>query len=222
MQEYLYVKVYLYAYPRLQALEEGISACVENKALLSFRGGTDALVLMERLAEEIAAAKRLALLRAALGGVLERLCDEERFLLEYKYFRRKEELSKSDGVFAFSERSYFRKQNALLGKVAAALIRLGYTERDFYAQFGGFAPFMRVLRALKEGKERRLVWKRKRRGVEFQKSSAGAGAGRFPLRTMAAIAATASPAAQITTICNAEGEEPVSSGGGASPEEGLR
>ncbi len=173
MERYTYVKVLLYAYPKLDALAEAVAGGAEVKALLSFRMPADACRLAEKIAEEVVSAKRLSCLKSELEELWEGFSEEELFLLEYKYFRRKGELS---GRFAgrtlpFSERSYFRMQNALLQKVAARLIARGWTERRFFAEFGGFAPFVRVYRALKEGRERAVVFKRRRRELVFGQNS---------------------------------------------------
>lgn len=171
MERYLYVKVLLYAYPRLNELSEAIADGAEVKALLSFRTD-DALRAAERVAEAIATANRLRLLKETLDEALGGCSEDELFLLEYKYFRRKSELKGrfSGYTLSVSERSYFRMQNALLGKVGAALTLCGLTERAFFQTFGRFSPFMRVYRALSEGREHALVQKRKKRGIGFQNS----------------------------------------------------
>ena len=53
MTKYDYVKVLLYAYPKLDALAEAEECGAENRALLSFREKRDALFLAERIAENI-------------------------------------------------------------------------------------------------------------------------------------------------------------------------
>lgn len=170
MSGYEEVKTMLYAYPKLEMLAEAAEAAAEVKALLSFRAREDALGSAERVAEEILSGKRLRLLKNALDGVLEGLGGEELFLLEYKYFRRKDRLQECTEALSCSERSYFRKQNALLAKVAAELVRRGWTKARFFALFGGYPPFMRVYRALRAGRERAVVFKRVRKGIAFQNS----------------------------------------------------
>lgn len=217
MDERLYVKVYLYAYPQLEGLAEAESRSAENRALLSFRGASGALEAAEKVVESIFAARELLALKADLDGCLSLLSEEERFLLEYKYFRRRSALgARAERVFGCSERSYFRKQNAVLNKTAACLISRGRTERDFLERFGDYSLFMRVYRALAEGRERAVVFKRKRRGIRFagQNSSCGEGE-RFPLKTSTATARHAAAITQITAICTPEG--PSAAGGCSSP-----
>lgn len=213
MNQFDYVKVFLYFYPKLEEMEEAVRGSAEIKALLSFRGRGDAISIAETIAEEIVTAKKLSLLRRELDEALSFCSQEELYLLEYKYFRRRAFLEgKFAGYFPdCSERSYFRKQNALLSKIAAQLVRLGWREERFLEEFKDFKPFLRVFRAVREGRERTVVFKRKKRRIVFSKknvqnseSSCGAETGFFPRRAKTAIAASASPAAQIIAICRAE------------------
>lgn len=221
MQDFLYVKVLLYAYPKLSMLEEAISSGAEVKALLSFRAQCDAFTLAEKIADDILMARRLGALREMLDEALEECTEEERFLFEYKYFRRRSELCgrfAEKRSLACSKRNYFRKQNAAFRKMTALLLCRGYTKERFILEFGGFSPFRRVYRALKKGRERLLVAKRRRSGLVFAQNSSEPerGAGLLPLRTRATIAINANPAAQITITCRAEGKEEGSSSGGGS------
>lgn len=122
---YGYVKVLLYGYPKLVALAEAVSASVEIQAALSFKSKTGAAETAERIADDIFVCKNLEGVKTALDEVCAALSDEERFFLEYKYFRRRKELQKYGACAACSERSYFRRQNTLLKKVAALLAGRG-------------------------------------------------------------------------------------------------
>ena len=208
MERFCYVKTYLYAYPKLEALADAVAGGAEVKALLSFRDGGDALSLALKIAEEIATAKKLVLLKCELDELVSRCSDEEKFLLEYKYFRRKSEL-KAYGTepLKCSERSYFRMQNALLSKMSALLVSKGRTEKEFFREFGSFAPFLRVYRAIQSGRERAVSFKRRKRGVSFRQNSENsctAGAGFLPRSTTTATTTSAAAARHRTTICNAE------------------
>ena len=223
-----YVKVLLYSYPKLDALADAVGCGAEVKALLSFRGRCDALSIAEKVAEEIVISKKLSLLKGELDRAISNLTDRELFLLEYKYFRRKEYLrGKFSGfVLGCSERSYFRMQNALLVKMASRLKMLGYTQQRFFSEFGNFSPFMRVYRAVAEGRERVVVFKRRKRELPFQNSGAscGAGADFLPRKTKTAIAANANAATQMITICIPESPDEGTSSppGSSSPEVWVR
>ena len=219
MEGYEYVKALLYVYPILTPLAEAVAAGAENKAYLSFRK-ENTLACAEQIAEEIARSEALRELAREMGAALTRFSEEEAYLLEYKYFRRKAELNgRFAGVrFSGSKREYFRRQNALLKKAAGLLAARGLTERTFLRDFAQIQPFPRVYRAVIEGRERLVTPKRKEQALRCAQKSASCGEGAFlPRRTNTAIAQTAAAARQIITICNAEGEEagasPGSSGG---------
>ena len=165
-----YAKVILYAYPHMAALAEATGQSAENCALLSFRSAESTLALAERIAETLAVKSRLLALKEAADRAVDACTEEERFLLEYKYFRRRKELRGrfSGAEVSCSERNYFRRQAALLRKMVSELGRRGWTERAFLEAFGAFAPFMRAFRALSEGQEGKLVAHRGKRDIRFR------------------------------------------------------
>lgn len=158
-----YAKVILYAYPHLLPLADAVGVGAVNKAMLSFRAREDALVTAEAIAEELAFKSRLLRLAEDLEGVLASFGDEEMYLLEYKYFRRGKVLREryAGYVMACSERTYFRRQAAVLHKFCCLLAARGWTERAYAEAFGGFAPFARVLDAILSGRESAVTAKRK-------------------------------------------------------------
>lgn len=218
-----FAKVLLYAYPKLPQLAEAVSVGAMNKAMLSFRCREGALEAAERVAKEIFIKIGLEEVYGALTEILGSLGEEENFLLEYKYFRRKKLLKGYTGVFPASERSYFRRQNALLDKICFRLGLCGWTEKRFSETFGGFPPFMRLYRAIKEGRERLLSAKRERRGIVFQNSvcSSGGSEAFLPRRTNRAMTTAAAQDAQITPISNAESLPPEGSAGVSCSTEGA-
>lgn len=206
MNKHDYVKVLLYAYPKLDALREAVECGVEVKAVLSFRARQNATELFERVAEEIVIAKKLSLLKRKLDEVFSRCSERDLFLLEYKYFRRKDVLREKYAGYEpnCSERNYFRLQNALLTKVAALLLAAGVTEKRFFREFRHYAPFMRVFRAIREGRERAVVFKRRDREIAFRQKSSGSGGAFLPRRTNIAMTASAAAATQMMAICPPE------------------
>lgn len=216
MDGYEYVKALLYVYPILTPLAEAAATEAENKACLSFRK-TNTLACAEQIAEETARSGLLRELEREMRSLLTCFSEEESYLLEYKYFRRRAELNgRFAGVrFTGSLREYFRRQNALLKKTAGLLAARGVTEQTFLRDFADVQPFPRVYRAVKEGRERLVTPKRKARELKCaQKSSCGAGAF-LPRRTNAATAQTAATVIQTTAICKAEGEDRSSDGSSA-------
>ena len=221
MKGFEFVKVVLFGYPQLEKIADGVAAGAEVKAALSFRSWEDTAALTERIADEILLAERLRALRELTERMLKGLTEEERFLLEYKYFRRKSRLSGNPcRQMLCSERSYYRRQLAVFRKMCSRFAAAGYTEADFIKQFANFPAFMRALRAVKAGREGALTPRRKRRDVGFQKSetSCDSAEGRLPRMTRTAIATAAAHTAQITATCTApnppEASGLFSSGGG--------
>ena len=216
---YEYIKVLLYAYPKLKELAEAIAAGAEIKALLSFRSAADTQKLAETIAEEIARSEQLLELKEKMDAVLRVCGEEELFLLEYKYFRRTKELNCrfSGKGFSCSERTYFRRQNALLKKLALLFRVRVMSEEDFLREYRNFPVFLRVYRVLLKGEERKVVGKRRTRRLYAEQcssqNSAASGTGfLLPLRTKMAIAAADSPIASKTAACAPVGEETASSG----------
>ena len=159
-----YAKVFLYAYPWLGALSDAMAQSAENKALLSYRAMCSAEEAASGVVREYAMQAAVGEVAVQMERIVQSMDDEEKYLLEYKYFRRAEMLAGGRRVtFPYSIRTYFRKQEALAAKVARLLEDLGWTDRRFAATFGQFSPFMKILRALREGKER-MVWERRKRG----------------------------------------------------------
>lgn len=216
---FLYVKTYLYLYPHMKTLEEDLARSVELKAALSYRMRGDAFTLATRIADELFLKERIIGLRETLEKIMDALTDGERELLKYKYFR-KRGIAEKPTIIACSERQYFRLQQQLISKIRARLMASGYNEADFFSRFGDYLPFKRVYHALEEGRAQEVIGKRSRRPLVFCQNSS-AGAGRLPRRTSAAIAMSATPTAQITITCLAEGAE-VAGAGGAVSTDGAR
>ena len=197
-------KVFLYAYPFLDALSEVVGVSAENKAALSYRSPYDARRIAETIVRELALSERLSALKAELDRAFAALTAEERFLLEYKYFRGKRGTGdRAEAVLACSKRTYFRMQVALLRKIACFLARNGWTVERFLDEFGRYAPFMRLLRRLR-GRTARAV--RRGAGANQKSLSVEGGDFFFPRRTNAAMATAAAHPTQISAI--AAGERP--------------
>ncbi len=190
-----YVKVLLYAYPKLDKFAEASDRAVENKAALSFLRREDTLSVAEEIVEEIAFARLLRQINAAIGEMVAHCTLQEQLLLEYKYFRRKKKLSVFAAVqLCCSERNYFRKQNALLKKMYELFLRRGYTEEWFFARFRRSSAFMHAYKMVRAGKDRTAS----KRGYQnsFSHSSERVQAGFLPRMTKTTIATADTPSAQ--------------------------
>ncbi len=201
MEGYEYAEVALYAYAHLEDLAEGLRSGAETRALLSYRA-RDALAAMESVAADYAAAEELLSLGEEVERAAARLTEEEKLLLEHKYFRRAEVLARygERPVFHGTVRHYFRRQRALLEKLALYLGEEGYTEESFFCRFSDYAPFMRAHAALKKGKRGKDGVRRK---LDYQKSETSSRGAVFPRSRNTAIPATARHPKEMATMCAA-------------------
>ena len=141
------VKAVLYTYTKLNTIEKDYEEHIQNRAILSHRYKGSVEALTEYLAGEVIRRHRLAELKSLLDKIIARLSDEEKLLLQLRYFgkiRRAKSGEKESFVevtralkdelvekFKWSERSYYRKQNRLLKKLVAEFNRVGLTKESF-------------------------------------------------------------------------------------------
>lgn len=159
---YDYVKAVLYAYPSLGEIAAAVKVSAENKALLSYKDPRPTLETAEEIAREIAVKEAVASLCALVEKMTGELSEEENYLLEYKYFRRRRVLQEryADFFLGCTERNYFRKQNRLIAKAAGIFLRCGWTKERFLAETNGL--FTRVVEAIGRGEEGKVRPLRKR------------------------------------------------------------
>ena len=164
-----YVKAVLYAYPALEEIGEAVGTSAENKALLSYKNPRSTEEVAGEIVREIAVRAALSELHSLVDQFLHSLSEEENFLLEYKYFRRKSALNGFRGyALDCSERSYFRKQGQLLEKAADYFGEKGWSRERFLRETGGV--FSRMMNAIEKGMEYAVAPKRTKRGLKFQSS----------------------------------------------------
>lgn len=163
------VKAVLYTYPKLRVIERDYEEHIQNRAILSYRYKGSVESLTEYLAEEVIRRHRLADLKRALDKVFECLTEEEKLLLQLRYFGKirrmkngeKENFSdvtkqlKQEVVenLHWSERSYYRKQNRLLKKLIAGFNRVGLTKESFENEWLEY-EFLKVSYRFLERKKR--------------------------------------------------------------------
>ncbi len=130
---------------------------MKRKAYLSFDNRVSCEKLAVYLLEQLELKTRIETLSDTLGGVVDKLSDQEKFLLQLRYFGGKnktisacsdEEIRKLCG----SRRSYYRRQERLVKKIAEKLLRRGVNEDSFYKEYGEIEVIRRVDRTLKAGK----------------------------------------------------------------------
>lgn len=168
-----YQKTMLFLYPRLKRFAEDIGQYARAKAIASSLGREDTEATVQALIDCAHAQRCCGQLKALLDGVLGELTEEDRLLLEYKYFRRR---TKACGVpFGFSPRTYYRRQLRLERRLNAKFLQRGMDEGWFLRTFGGIPAVRQVLGHVRERRERALVDKRLRCGLECRARFSRAG-----------------------------------------------
>ena len=128
---------------------------IRHRAIFSYENRT-AERAAEYLAEEILKKRAIEALKERVDAALKKLNDEERFLLEVRYFGRKKKLREfleAGTERPGSERSYYRKQERLLKKVISAFSGVGLTEEAFFREYRGFGWMMSACRQIGSGRE---------------------------------------------------------------------
>lgn len=166
-----YVKAVLYTYPLLKTVGRDYEEHIRNKALLSYDSSICAEKLVEYIAEEILCKEKLEWLKELVESVLSRLSDEEKALMEIRYFGRPKKIRSFARIKAedttrnkktWSERMYFRRQNRLYEKVAAMLKAAGLTEECYKKEFSEMDLFKKVDRFIQDGKDKQRSGREKR------------------------------------------------------------
>ena len=160
-----YAKTILYAYPLLETVEEDYAEHIRNKAALSYHSAMPTEALAEYLAGEILCKQNLVWLRNTVSGVLDRLNEEERALLEIRFFgnakkmhqflKKPNEKGKGGGQVRV-ERGYFRRQKRLGDKVGAMLRCAGITENVYFSEFKDLEIFRKIHRFVEAGRDQKL------------------------------------------------------------------
>ncbi len=142
-----YTKAVLYAYPILGDLERAYGEHIKNKAVLSYRHVAPCEGLVEYIAEQIGKKDKLTWLEGVLDGVVERLGETERALLQMRYFGKKGKAESEEAckrISAWSESTYFRRQRSLEKRVESMLKSAGLTEQVFDEWFAPMQAFRYV------------------------------------------------------------------------------
>lgn len=111
----------------MEQMEVNYEEHIKNMAYMSFK--VAAAKIAEEIATEVLKKGLLGELKRRMDKVVARLTEQERYLLELRYFRRKKALSeygeKYGKDFFGSVRNYFRRQAALLKKAESLMERYG-------------------------------------------------------------------------------------------------
>ena len=147
-----YQKVLLFVYPRIGKIVRDIDGMVEAQAC-AVSGSESGERVAERIAGYICVKGSFLFLKERLEEMLSRLTKEERYMLEYKYFRRRKKLQGEFCGFtlSYNERTYFRRQARLADKLNASLLREGMNEMWFSDHFSQVGFMMTALENVKKG-----------------------------------------------------------------------
>ena len=175
-----YVKATLYAYPQMERIGKSYGEHIANRAILSHNGRVATEKLMVYLAEEIEEKRKIERLKVVLDKILSTLSTEEKLLLDIRYFGKMEQAKRifasikaglAQGEYAkipiFSERTYFRRQSALLKKIASRLKAQGVDKEEFLKEYAGLDGIGHIYRYLELRSEETSVLKKETEFLAF-------------------------------------------------------
>ncbi len=159
-----YAKIILYAYPLLKTVGKDYEDHVKNKAVLSYTGRETAESLAEYLAEEILRMRRLEWLKGKVEEILKGLSEVERTLIAVRYFGKPKGIKKlfTSGLEnplkgkPCTRRTYFRRQQRLGEKIAAAFVAAGLTEETYEREFAKIELFAKIAKGVEEGRDKKI------------------------------------------------------------------
>lgn len=159
-----YQKVLLLVWPKLEKLTENIGQYAQAKAYASFSGRETAEKCVEKILDYLYIRDCFAVLQAKMEEILGKLNREERYLLEYKYFRRKKVLERDFGDIRcdYCERTYYRRQKRLGEKLNHLFLRSGMDEDWFLRTFASVPYMTGLLERVRRSGELSVVDKRTR------------------------------------------------------------
>lgn len=147
-----YVKAVLYAYPLLKNVNKDYGEYIRNKALLSYRNFSPTVEIATEIARQIVERDNLLWLQGRLELLLATLSEEERALLNARYFtKEKQPFAESADGLDKSGRKYFRLQNRVGEKAEKLLEKLGVSETVFDELFASIDLFERIRRFVQRG-----------------------------------------------------------------------
>lgn len=156
-----YQKILLFLYPKLERLTRCAGEVIEARAVASGADpGTERCI--EKILALIGFRNALLFLSDKMDRIFSALSREERYLLEYKYFRRRSMLEGEFGDLSLScsERTYFRRQARLSCKLGGMFVRCGLDEEWFAEALGGYPYIRGAMERMRDCGERAFADKR--------------------------------------------------------------
>ncbi len=134
-----YAKIILFAYPYIEDACRIIDRQIEKRSRLSFYSYKPCEALADKIASMIADKRYLLLLKSKVSMIFERLTEDEKRLIGYKYFNNRP----IDG-FDYKSRQYFRKQIKALERFKKLLELSKITEENFEKYYADI-PFIKSI-----------------------------------------------------------------------------
>lgn len=173
------IKTALYAYPQLERLGRDYEEHIKNKAMLSYGSRWATEKLTEYIATEIVRKQNVYRLKEELDKILSRLNEEERLLLEARYFGKMDRVRRlfaaqeagltKTVVKPWCERTYYRKQAKVLKKIVGLFKAGGMDESNFDETYLDVEYLGLLFQYVAAGKEVGIC-KKERQLLEFLKT----------------------------------------------------
>mgnify|MGYP003289748508 CR=1 FL=1 len=126
-----YGKTMLACYNNIDSINKQIENLIIKKAKNSFYGCNSALAIAEELINLGEVRLDLMELKDITLQALSKMKDEDRILLEYKYFK----IIPNIENFDHTSRNYFRKQVRAILRFHNVLEKMGFTEKWFFDKY---------------------------------------------------------------------------------------
>ena len=149
-----YQQILLYIYPKLNRFIEDIQSFINYRAVHSYHIHLKVEKNISTMLDVLDRKRKLMLAQEILTKLFEQFSDEEKYLLEYKYFRRKELLlgKYRDFPLNYSSRTYYRKQKKIEAKVNALFMQQSLDEKWFLQNFSSIPTVMQLYNDIQKGK----------------------------------------------------------------------
>lgn len=128
-----YVKTMLSAYRSIPRIQAEIDELIKEKSLICYAQNQSTHELFDGIINLIHQKNLMGDLKALIDGTLKNLEDEEKKLIDHKYFKRQ---NFQNDLFNFCERTYFRKQHKVAREIEYYLTSRGFTSEWFNNNFG--------------------------------------------------------------------------------------
>lgn len=167
-----YQQILLYIYPKLERFIDDIQSFINYKAVHSYHIQLKVEKSIDKMLDVLEQKRKLILAKELLTKVFEEFSDEEKFILEYKFFRRKEVLFEKykNFVLKCSSRTYYRKQKRVESKVHALFMQNAIDEKWFLQIFKSISSVMQLYTDMQKGKLQ-LIDKRRYKELALKKAS---------------------------------------------------